>query len=138
MPKYRFDHIHLMSPDPIRTAEFYEKMFGATRIFVGERDGRCYEVDLVLSGTAIFIARQREGAAPPGEPQSGLEHFGVRTEDIEAAVAELRAKGAEIIVDVTDLRGVLKIAFVRGPDNVRIEVTQWLMKDRIPELRTPL
>ena len=28
MPNYWFDHIHLMSPDPLKTAEFYEKSFG--------------------------------------------------------------------------------------------------------------
>ena len=138
MSNYRFDHIHLMSPDPIKTAEFYERMFGATRSSVGEREGRAYEVDLVLNGMPIFVARQREGATVPGEPQSGLEHFGLRTDDIEAAVAELRAKGAEIILDVTDLRGILKIAFLRGPENVRIELAQWLRKDRIPGARSPL
>ena len=32
MAKFKFDHIHLMSPDPAKTAEFYQKMFGATML----------------------------------------------------------------------------------------------------------
>ena len=29
MPEYRYDHIHLRSPDPNTTAHFFETMFGA-------------------------------------------------------------------------------------------------------------
>lgn len=29
MPEYRYDHVHLRSPDPNRTARFFETMFGA-------------------------------------------------------------------------------------------------------------
>ena len=29
MPKYVYDHIHLRSPDPMKTAEFYQRMFDA-------------------------------------------------------------------------------------------------------------
>ena len=98
MPNYWFHHLHLMSPDPIRTAEFYEKMIGATRVSVREIDGGRHAVILDLNGTAILVASQREGATLPGDPQSGLEHFGLRTDDIKAAVAELRASGVEIVL----------------------------------------
>ena len=29
MAKFTYDHIHLRSPDPERTAQYYERMFGA-------------------------------------------------------------------------------------------------------------
>ena len=29
MPEYRYDHIHLRSPDPDATARFFETMFSA-------------------------------------------------------------------------------------------------------------
>jgi len=129
-----------MSPDPIRTAEFYESIFRATRVSVRAMDGGRHAVNLDLNGTVILVLSQREGATVPSDPQSGLEHFGLRTDDIEAAVVELRARGVEIIQDVTELGrgGNLKIAFVRGPENVRIELTRWLREDLIPEARTPL
>ena len=55
MPNYWFDHIHLISPDPLKTADLYEKMFGARR--VGTRnlaDGRIL-VDLDLNGTMVLV-----------------------------------------------------------------------------------
>ena len=126
MPNYWFHHLHLMSPDPIRTAEFYERMFGATRVSVREMDGGRHTVNLDLNGTAIIVLSQREGATVPGNPQSGLEHFGLRTDDIKATVVELRASGVEIVQDVTELGrgGNLKIAFLRGPENVMIELLE--------------
>ena len=126
MPDYWFHHLHLMSPDPVRTAEFYERMFGATRVSVREMgDGR-QAVNLDLDGTVILVMSQKEGATVPGEPQSGLEHFGLRTDDITGAVAELKANEVEIVQDVTELGrgGNLKIAFLRGPENVLIELVE--------------
>ena len=71
MPNYWFDHVHLNSPDPIKTAEFYEKMFGARRVGLREMaDGRTM-VDLDLSGTSIKVTHPRaqplrgERATPP-------------------------------------------------------------------------
>jgi len=31
MPNYAYDHVHLISSDPVKAAEFYEKAFGAKR-----------------------------------------------------------------------------------------------------------
>ena len=119
MPGYQFHHVHLYSPDPIKTADFYEKMFGATRRRPDrEVDEGSYAVQLVLNGAGIFIRSQKDGATIPSEPVRGLEHFGLFTDDMEAAVADLRANGVEV-----EVRNPY-IAFVRGPDNVRIELLQ--------------
>ena len=119
MPGYQFHHVHLYSPDPIKTAEFYEKMFGATRRRPDREVGEgLYAVQMELNGAGIFIRSQKDGATIPSEPVRGLEHFGLITDDIKAAVADLRANGVEIEVINPH------IAFVRGPDNVRIELLQ--------------
>ena len=117
MPGFEFHHVHLYSPDPIKTAEFYEKFFGATR----RRPDRevsegSYALQLELNGTGIYIRSQREGATIPSDPVRGLEHFGLYTDDMETAVADLTAKGVEV-----EVRNPY-IAFVNGPDNVRIEL----------------
>ena len=117
MPGFEFHHVHLYSPDPIKTADFYEKFFGATR----RRPDRevsegSYALQLELNGTGIYIRSQREGATIPSDPVRGLEHFGLYTDDMEAAVADLTAKGVEV-----EVRNPY-IAFVNGPDNVRIEL----------------
>ena len=60
MRDYRFDHVHLRSPNPDATAKFFETMFGAE----AKRDvyppERCYpgqrRISLMLGGQKILIA----------------------------------------------------------------------------------
>ncbi len=73
-------------------------------------------MQLVLNGAGIFIRSQKDGATIPSEPVRGLEHFGLYTDDMETTVADLTANGVEV-----EVRNPY-IAFVRGPDNVRIEL----------------
>ncbi|MFI4981530.1 MAG: VOC family protein, partial [Nevskiales bacterium] len=97
MAGFTFEHIHLRSPDPEATARFYEKMFDA-RIVRTMLDGKP-RVELELGGMLIFIAEvapDGKTAAPPISPYQGLDHFGLTVNGIDAVVAELKAKGAEI------------------------------------------
>jgi hypothetical protein len=50
MRDYRYDHVHLRSPDPNATAQFFETMFGAEvtssvyppgTLYPGQRASRC-------------------------------------------------------------------------------------------------
>ncbi|MBM3946000.1 MAG: VOC family protein [SAR202 cluster bacterium] len=123
---YRYDHIHLRSANPRQTAEFYHKMFGAKIIETPQPTGPA-RVDLDVNGLAVFIAGPGpDGVLPPGlsEPHGGLDHFGFLVADLDTAVAELKAKGAEFSTEPRALPTGIKIAFVRGPDGVRIELVQ--------------
>jgi lactoylglutathione lyase len=53
-----------------------------------------------------------------------LEHIGLTVPDIDAAVAELKAKGVRFTLDPTTVRPGVRIAFLRGPENVSIELIQ--------------
>ena len=75
MHGYQFHDVHLYSPDPMKTAEFYEKMFGATRWRPDREVGEgLYAAKLELNGAGIFIRSQKDGASIPSEPVRGLEH----------------------------------------------------------------
>lgn len=37
MARYMYDHVHLISPNPVKAVEFYEHAFGATRTVVAQR-----------------------------------------------------------------------------------------------------
>jgi len=52
----------------------------------------------------------------------GLEHIGLRVTGIDEAVAELKRKGAEFTREPTTIRPGVRIAFLRGPQNVHIEL----------------
>ena len=124
MTTYTYDHIHLRSRDPMATAQYFNKMFDAEILESVQTDGAS-RVDIDVNGLMIFIAPADETTpAGPVDPHLGLDHFGFRVENLAQAAAELKAKGAEFAVEPKDLRPGLKIAFVRAPGDVRIELLE--------------
>ena len=124
MPTYTYDHIHLRSRDPMETAQYFNKMFDAEILESVQSDGKS-RVDLDLNGLTIFIAPADENTPEgPVDPHLGLDHFGLRVDNLDGAVAELKGRGAEFAVEPHAFRPGLRIAFVRGPDDVRIELLE--------------
>ena len=126
MPNYTYDHIHIRSQDPMATAQWYEKMFGAKIIESTQPDGSP-RVDLDINGLTVFIMRVATDAPAPGadtEVSLGLDHFGLRVENMDAAVAELTEKGAEFTMEPRKLRPGLIITYIVAPENVRIALLQ--------------
>jgi lactoylglutathione lyase len=124
MSVFKYDHIHLRSPDAEATARWYAEMFDAEIIRSVQSDGRP-RLDLNLGGVAVFIAQvadERAIAPPPEPPYLGLEHIGLRVSGIDNVVAELKGKGAEFTVEPKTIRPGVRIAFLRGPQNVHIEL----------------
>jgi lactoylglutathione lyase len=124
MTQFTFDHIHLRSPDPEATAVFYERMFGA-EVLRSTQQGEP-RVDIRLGGQIIFIApiKGDNTAPPPSMPYRGLEHIGLAVTQIDQVVAELKAKGAEFTMEPTSIRPGIRICFLRGPENVAIELLE--------------
>ncbi len=125
MAKYWFGHVHLFSPEPRKTSQFYERIFNAKILGTRESpDGRV-NVDLDLDGARILVAERRGGVTPSrSEVRYGLEHFGIETGNIETAVAELKAKGVEFRDEIRVARPGVKVAFLWAPDNVLIELVE--------------
>ena len=123
MSRFTFEHIHLRSPDPEATAKFYEQMFDA-EIIRSAPDGKP-RIDMNVGGCQIFIAEARpeDGVGdPPVSPYQGLDHFGLVVRDIDKVVAQLKAKGAEFTMEPNDIRPGVRIAFLRAPEGVSIEL----------------
>jgi len=119
MPSYTFDHIHLASPDPEKTADFYEKTFGAKKSIRDLGGGR-KAVAFDLNGTRFLVRAKNEGEAE----KPSLDHFGIRTDNLEKAVAELKAQDVEFTMEIRQIRPDMKISFLRTPDGVSIELQQ--------------
>jgi lactoylglutathione lyase len=125
MTTFTYDHIHLRSTDPEKTAQYYERMFGA-EVIRTMQEGQP-RIDLRLGGQNIFIALVPPNSGvnpPPVTPYQGLDHFGLRVTNIEQVVADLKAKGAEFTMELNSPRPNIKICFVRGPEGVSIEVLE--------------
>jgi lactoylglutathione lyase len=125
-PVYKFYHIHLASLDPEATAKYYQKMFDAKVIEAVNPDGSARTI-LDLNGLPIFIIRvapeDNVPASPPGR-YLGLDHFGLRVDNLDETVAELKRRGAEFSMEPRTRWPGVKIAFVRAPENVRIELVE--------------
>jgi catechol 2,3-dioxygenase-like lactoylglutathione lyase family enzyme len=123
---YRFDHIHLLSRDPEATADYYVRMFDAAAKPGMTKDGRP-RIDLKLGTLDIFIFKiQPDETVPPGPSGRylGLDHFGLIVDDFDAVIAELRGRGAEFASEPKTMGPGHKVAFLKAPENVRIEVLQ--------------
>ena len=123
---YTYDHIHLRSRDPEAIARYYHKMFNAKIIESVQPDGQ-KRLDLDINGLTVFIARvapDDDVPVGPTEPYIGLDHFGLRVDNLDDAAAELKERGAEFTMEPRVLRPGVKIAFIRAPENVRIELLE--------------
>lgn len=120
---FRFDHLHLRAGDPAAMAEFFTRLFGATAMPEG-RPGRYI---LRLDGQTLLIAPANPEfpAAPaPAFPHLGLEHIGLGVEDLDAACALLRSRGADIAIGPVQAGPGIRLAFIRGPEGVMVELLE--------------
>ena len=125
MGRFTYVHIHLRSPDPEATAQYYAKMFDAEIIRSKQADGSP-RIDLDLGGQKVFIALAQADKtnAAPKAPYFGLEHIGLTVTDIDGITAELKGKGADFTMEPTTVRPGTRIAFLRGPEGVLVELIQ--------------
>jgi catechol 2,3-dioxygenase-like lactoylglutathione lyase family enzyme len=126
MVAYQVDHLHLISPNIEETREWYCNVFGGNVTFESNFKGKqVYYID--VNGFNIIIIEQFPDEEPlPATIQTkeGLDHFGFAVEDMDAAAADLKAKGVKFVVEPMQVRPGLRIAYVEAPDKVRIELSE--------------
>jgi catechol 2,3-dioxygenase-like lactoylglutathione lyase family enzyme len=123
MPKYTWDHVHLRSPNPEATAQWFERVLGGEVIRSMQQGAP--RIDVKLGGANIFIAPVKPGDgvnSPPETPYQGLDHFGLTCSGIDAIAAELKAKGVKFTREPTTVRPGVRVCFIRGPEGISIEL----------------
>ena len=123
---FTFDHIHIYCSDLSATENWFIACLDAQLLRRRTNKG-APACDLQLGGTTIFLrARQKDEAiANPGPKHFGTDHFGFRVRDLASAASELKRRGVTFDVEPYETRPGLSVAFVRGPDDVRIELLQY-------------
>lgn len=129
--RFEFHHIHMRSPDPAATAEYYQKMFGAeiarSTYPAGSQYAGMPKLAMNVGGQRILIhpgSPRGPNGAPPQAPYFGIEHIGLTVDDIDATVADLEAKGADFVQRPAKTATGNRNAFVRGPQDVLVEIIQ--------------
>lgn len=125
--KYLLDHVHLNSADVEAAADFYEHVFAMRRLHTFEANGVTF-VQLDAGGVRLIITSRPYAHSDRG---NAVDHFALTVDDLDAALADLRAKGVTVRPNETgdlayaDAAGVernLRYAFVQAPDGVAVEI----------------
>jgi lactoylglutathione lyase len=123
MAKFTWDHVHIRTPDPEATAQWFEKMLGAEVIRSMQQGAS--RIDMKIGGANVFLAPVKAGdgvASPPQTPYQGLDHFGLSVTGIDAIAADLKAKGVKFTREPTTVRPGTRVCFIEGPQGVSIEL----------------
>jgi catechol 2,3-dioxygenase-like lactoylglutathione lyase family enzyme len=123
MAAYTWDHIHLRTTNPDAMAQWFADKLGAEVIRTMQQGKP--RIDLKIGGGNVFIAQVTDGDGvnpPPTTPYQGLDHFGLTVSGIDAVCAELKAKGVEFTREPTTVRPGVRVAFLRAPEGVSIEL----------------
>ncbi|WP_424136824.1 VOC family protein [Roseomonas chloroacetimidivorans] len=124
MTRFAFDHVHLRSPDPDATGAWFVEMLEAKQVRRLEGPNSL-RVILDFGGLNLFIERVPPNTpSPPPAPFMGIEHLALAVKGIDAIVEELRGKGVRIVMEPNNPNPTTRIAFIEGPENVRVELLE--------------
>ena len=121
---YSLDHIHVRCSDVDASIVYYEKMFEAREVARSDAKGMPI-ITLEMAGQRFCLSPKREGVdirMKPGDPGWGVYQIGLKVDNLDAALAELKNRGAEISRGPLNVWEGLRVFFVEGPDGVEIEV----------------
>ena len=112
-------HVHLRSPDPEATLQWYSDTFGGVRTPLrGRLDGIYYP------GNVWLLVTRGETFPSSG---STFDHLGWRALDINTKLEEFRGNGLEINRgpnDLTFVNGTITVFFIEGPHGATVEIVQ--------------
>ena len=109
-----FDHVHLMAPDMLAAATWYQALFGG-------RLGKSGPFDAVYYGNDIL--KVREGEPASGSGGTAVDHIGFSVPDVEAALEQCEAAGGKVLAPARHVEAAgFTFGFCEDPWGTRIEV----------------
>ncbi len=118
-------HAHLFASNIDNSLKFYQEMFGGEIL-----------ADLNMAGARnVFLAigqgRLHFYEQPPrDEGRGAIHHIGIQTDNLEALVARMKAKGVPFRKEIVDF-GFWKYVMAPAPDNVLLELFQ-IVPEKLP------
>jgi catechol 2,3-dioxygenase-like lactoylglutathione lyase family enzyme len=136
------DHVGVVVDDLAGATEFFVQL-GLELQGDGSVEGRWVDRIVALDGVQVDFAMMQtpdgngrlelvKFHSPPAQDDSrhapantlGLRHLAFVVEDIDAVVAGLRARGAELVGEVVPYDDVYRLCYVRGPEGIIIELAE--------------
>jgi len=111
---FKMNHVHLKTTDPEKTANFYVETLGAKIVSQSANGG--YRLDLhgLSLNVSKFLEQQKR------KQTYGMEHIAIDTDELDALVEKLKARGIHILEE-TVVSGGRRVCFFEGPDGVQLE-----------------
>jgi catechol 2,3-dioxygenase-like lactoylglutathione lyase family enzyme len=128
---HRLNHVHLLSPDPKKAAEWFAKATNAASpAEAGSGLPGYWKVDFgdvsldILPDTQMFKPKERTGAIQPTDG-AGIDHLAFSFRNLDAALARVTAAGIPVVrpIALDPVYGVRSF-FVRSPDGVLVEMVE--------------
>jgi len=138
----RMDHVGIVVDDLAAAIEFFAAL-GLEPQGEGSVEGRWVDRVVGLEGVRADIAMMRtpdgngrvelakfhspsnqsgDGHAPANAP--GIRHIAFAVDDIDAVVADLRARGAELVGELERYEDSYRLCYVRGPEGIIVELAE--------------
>jgi len=120
MADFRLHHIHHETRDVDATAAFYQKHFRGELTERTEREGVQW-ARIRIGDTTLNVTDR--GEADIGlKRYNGLDHIGIHTSDFDETIGALKSAGVEFFIEPMSPAPGVRIAFIRGPDDIKIEL----------------
>ena len=110
------DHGHIFASDVAATVTFLRDMFDATVVWDEEAAG-ARNVRLRIGRAFVQVYDQ----PPRGARGGAFHHLGIETDDLDALVARMKARGFSFRNPIRDLPN-FRYVMVAGPDDLLIEL----------------
>jgi lactoylglutathione lyase len=119
---FRINHLHLKTPNPKKTADFYVEYTGAKIVKEATRPDGSKNFRLDLHGVELnvteFLEEQKLSQF------HGLEHVAIDTNNFEGEIAKIKSAGIKILEERV-LPDGRHVCFFEGPEGVRLEFLEW-------------
>ena len=125
---FKFNHLHLKAQNPEESANWYVnafnfKILSDTVRGAGIRFIRCETSDGIIVNISGAGTDEQMGDGN-ASVHWGVEHFGVDVDNLDTQLKRLGDLGAKLLEGPIDSPTGMRIAFIQGPDEVRIELMQ--------------
>jgi catechol 2,3-dioxygenase-like lactoylglutathione lyase family enzyme len=108
-------HVHLLATDRAVTLKWLTDSLGGTRV---DQSG----LEMLKFG-ALSVAVLEAAGTPVGSASSVVDHLGWTTASVDEAAAVLKQAGVKFTIEPRTT-GTLRMAFIEGPNQLRVEILQ--------------